>query len=97
MDDGTGPYLGDMVTVAQDLTPTDAHMLCACLNAARVPAVVADDNLVQANPLWSVAVGGAKLRVAASHVAEALQVIAAFERGDFALDDDFDPGNAAPR
>jgi hypothetical protein len=97
MNDDSGPYLGDMVTVARDLTPTDAHMLCACLNAARVPAVVADDNLVQANPLWSVAVGGAKLRVAASHVAEAKQVIAAFERGDFALDDDFDPGNNAPR
>ncbi|MEJ8845376.1 hypothetical protein [Variovorax rhizosphaerae] len=95
MNDATDPYLGDMVTVAQDLTPTDAHMLCACLNAARVPAVVADDNLVQANPLWSVAVGGAKLRVAASHVAEAKLVIAAFERGDFALDDDFDPGSAA--
>ena len=92
MDDGSGPYLGDLVTVARDLTPTDAHMLCACLQAARVPAVVADDNLVQANPLWSVAVGGAKLRVAASHVEEARQVIAAFERGDFALDDDFDPG-----
>ena len=84
-------YAGDMVTVARDLTPTDAHMLCACLAAAGVPATVADANLVQANALWSVAVGGAKLRVAAADVDEAKQVIAAFERGEFALDDDFDP------
>ncbi|MDM0039248.1 hypothetical protein QTH89_22625 [Variovorax sp. J22G21] len=84
-------YAGDMITVARDLTPTDAHMLCACLAAAGVPATVADANLVQANALWSVAVGGAKLRVAAAHVDEAKQVIAAFERGEFALDDDFDP------
>ena len=85
-------YAGDMTTVARDLTPIDAHMLCNCLQAAGVPATVADDNLVQANALWSVAVGGAKLRVAADHVDEAKQVIAAFERGEFALDDDFDPG-----
>lgn len=84
-------YAGDMTTVARDLTPTDAHMLCACLAAAGVPATVADANLVQANALWSVAVGGAKLRVAADHVDEAKRVIDAFERGEFALDDDFDP------
>lgn len=87
-------YAGDMTTVARDLTPTDAHMLRNCLQAAGVPATVADDNLVQANALWSVAVGGAKLRVAADHVEEAKRVIAAFERGEFALDDDFDPGTS---
>lgn len=90
--DDPDDYHGDMVTIARDLTPTDAHMLCACLAAAGVPATVADANLVQANALWSVAVGGAKLRVAADHEAEARRVIAAFERGEFALDDDFDPG-----
>ncbi|MET0541637.1 MAG: hypothetical protein ABWZ88_07770 [Variovorax sp.] len=84
-------YEGDLVTIARDLTPTDAHMLCACLHAAGVPATVADANLVQANALWSVAVGGAKLRVPDVHVREAQQVLDAFERGEFALDDDFDP------
>ena len=86
-----GDYEGDLVTIARDLTPTDAHMLCACLQAAGLPASLADAHLVQANPLWSVAVGGVKLRVPDVHVREAKQVIAAFERGEFALDDDFDP------
>lgn len=85
------PYQGDMVTVARRFTPTEAHMLCGCLEAAGIPATVADAELIQTNMLWSIALGGASLRVPQAFVEEANEVIAAFERGEFAIDEDFDP------
>lgn len=87
-------YQGDMTMVARYLTPTEAHLLCSCLHAAGVPAEAGDTNLVQAHSLLIGAVGGANVRVPANFVAEALDVIAAFKRGDFELDDDFNPGNS---
>ncbi len=84
----------DMVIVARDLTPTEAHLLCSCLHAAGVPAEASDTNLVQAHSLLSVALGGARVRVPNAFLTEALDVIAAFKRGDFALGDDFDDGGA---
>jgi len=76
------------VTVAQFLNPTDAYIVCSRLGASGVPAVVADSNLVQMNSLWAVAVGGVRIRVPENRVAEAKEVIEAFNRGDFALPDD---------
>ncbi len=81
-------YESNFVTVAHFLNPTDAHIVCSCLKAAGVPAVVADANLVQMNSLWAVAVGGVRVRVPATLVTEAIEVIDAFNRGDFALSDD---------
>jgi len=81
-------YEGDFVTVAQFLDPTDAHIVRSCLEAAGVPAIVADANMVQMHSLMSIAVGGVRIRVPENHVAEAKQVIEAFNRGDFALPDD---------
>jgi len=78
----------DFVTVARFFTPTDAHVVCACLEAAGIPALVADANLVQANSLWTTALGGVRLLVPSNFEAEAKAVIEAFERGDFALPDD---------
>jgi DNA-binding transcriptional regulator LsrR (DeoR family) len=90
MDSQEEPYLGDMQIVARHLTPTEAHMLCSCLQAAGVPAQVGDVHLVQMHALLAGAVGGACVRVPSSCVAEAKEVVAAFERGDFSLQDDFD-------
>lgn len=42
---------GDFLTVAQLLTPTEAHLMRACLEAAGIPAEVADANLVQTHSL----------------------------------------------
>ena len=86
----SGDHEGDFVTVAQYLNPTDAHIVSSRLEASGVPAVVADANLVQMNSLWAVAVGGVRIRVPASRVADAKEVIEAFNRGDFALPDDGD-------
>ena len=88
------PYQGDLTTVAKNLSATEAHMLCACLQAGGVPAETADTNLVQTNALLAIAVGGASVRVPANFVDEAKAVIAAYERGDFALDDDFNVGES---
>ncbi len=92
--DPTSEYQGDMTMVARYLTPTEAHLLCSCLHAAGVPAEPGDTHLVQAHSLLTGAVGGANVRVPANFVPEALEIIAAFKRGDFALDDDFNPGDS---
>jgi hypothetical protein len=83
----------DLFTVARYLTPTEAHVVCGCLVAACIPAVVADDHLLQANSLWTPALGGVRVMVPREHIAEAEAVIAAFERGEFALGDDADVGD----
>ncbi len=90
------PYHGDMTIVAKNLSATEAHLLCACLQVAGIAAHTGDTNLVQTNNLWAIALGGASVRVAADDVDQARAVIAAFERGEFALDDDFNVGDAAP-
>jgi len=71
-------------------------MLCSCLNAGGVPAEAGDTNLVQAHSLLAGAVGGASIRVPANYVAEARELIAAFKRGDFALDEDFNSDESSP-
>lgn len=80
-------YKGDFAMVAQFLNPTDAHVLCSCLIASGIPAVLADANLVQVNALWAIALGGTRLLVPATYVAEALALIDAYDRGDLALPD----------
>jgi hypothetical protein len=79
---------GGLQTVARFLNPTDAHIISACLEGTGVPSIVADANLVQMNSLWSIALGGVRVLVPASRVAEANDVIEAFNRGDLALPDD---------
>lgn len=84
------PYEGDFETVAQYFNPTDAYVIAGCLEAAGIPTIVADTNLVQVHSLLAIAVGGVRIRVPAKRAAEAKNVIAAFYRGDFALPDDDD-------
>ncbi|HEU4852209.1 MAG TPA: DUF2007 domain-containing protein [Telluria sp.] len=87
----------DLFTVASYYDPTQAHIVQGCLAAAGIPAVVADDNLVQANSLWTAAVGGVRIRVPEAFMAEAKAVIEAFDRGEFALkDDDVEAGGLSP-
>ncbi|HET8870443.1 MAG TPA: hypothetical protein VFM48_08360 [Aquabacterium sp.] len=87
------PYLGDMVLLASNLKPTEAHILASCLASAGIQAVTGDTNTVQANSLWSIALGGAKVRVPQSQLLEAKLVLNAFRRGDFILREDFDVGD----
>ena len=86
-----GPYLGDMVLLVRQLDPTEAHLLTGLLQSMDIAAQAGDTELVQANSLWSIALGGANVRVPASQLEEAQAIHAAFLRGDFKLDEDTDP------
>lgn len=83
---------GDWLMAARCLDPTEAHLLRACLEAAGLTAMVADAHLVQTHSLIAVAVGGARVLVPADQLDRAKAVLAAFHRGDFALDEDADVG-----
>lgn len=78
--------------VARCLVPTDAHLICGCLKAAGVAAVVADDQLMQVHSLLGIAIGGARVLVPSEDLGLAREIIAAFQRGELALDDDADVG-----
>lgn len=82
----------DYRIIAQFLIPTEAHLVCGCLVAAGVPAVVCDDQLVQANLLWAPAIGGARILVPEEFMRKARETLAAYERGEYALAEDADVG-----
>lgn len=85
---------GAWVTVAQFHDPVEAQLLQVHLQAEGITAFLADRNLVQTDPLIAIAIGGVKVQVQARDVALAQGVIAALASGDYALDEDFDPGPA---
>ena len=82
----------DLFVVAKRMLPTDAWLLRGVLVAGGVPAVVADANHVQADLLIAPALGGVRILAPEAYLAQAAEIIAAFERGDFALGDDADVG-----
>jgi hypothetical protein len=86
------PYLGDMVLLAANLNPTEAHILASCLASAGIQAVTGDTDTVRTNHLWAIALGGAKIRVPVTQLSEARDVLKAFQSGEFSLSDDFDVG-----
>ena len=88
-------YEGDMVLLERGLSPQEAQILSGFLMSAGIAADAGDTNTVQANALLSVALGGANLRVPASRLREAAELLVAFRRGDFALGDDFESGETA--
>jgi Putative prokaryotic signal transducing protein len=77
----------DYKLAARCLDPTQAHVLQGCLRAAGIAAAVTDNHHVQMNFLWAIALGGARVLVPAHQLAVAREVLAAFERGDLALQD----------
>jgi hypothetical protein len=90
---GDSPYDpadGDWQTLVTFFNPTEAFLLRGCLQAAGVPAVVADAQLVQTHSLLASAIP-VRVQVPERRFAEAEQVVAAFHRGDFALPDDEPP------
>jgi len=80
----------DFEIFAHYLNPTDAHVICSCLVAGGVPAMVADANLVQMNDLLAFAVGGVRVLVPTSHMAKAREILEAFDRGDLTLSENDD-------
>jgi hypothetical protein len=82
------PGTGDMVILKRDLTPTHAHLLTHFLQHCGIQAEAGDTSLVQILSPLTLALGGAKIRVPQSQVQQALDLLAAFERGEFTLPDD---------
>ena len=82
----------DLFTVATYYLPTDAHIVRGCLVAAGIPAVIADDQLVQTDSLLTPAMGGVRILAPASYLQQAKEVIDAFNRGEFQLDENADVG-----
>ncbi|MET3118084.1 hypothetical protein AAKU64_002310 [Undibacterium sp. GrIS 1.8] len=82
----------NLFTVATYYIPTDACIVQSCLVAAGIPAVIADDNLVQTDTLLTAALGGVRILVPESYLQQSQEVIAAFNRGDYRLDDNVDVG-----
>ncbi|MES2324706.1 MAG: DUF2007 domain-containing protein [Pseudomonadota bacterium] len=85
----------DLFMVAQYLIPIDAYLAQGCLVAAGIPAVVADANHAQADQLILPAMGGVRVLVPESFMQQSQEVLAARERGDYALADDADVGEQA--
>lgn len=86
----------DYRIVARLTDPLEAQLIRGCMNAAGIAAVIADEQHTQANLLAAIALGGVRLMVPASDLAQAQDMLAAYERGDFTLADDADVGPAAP-
>ena len=84
----------DLFVVAKCMVPTDAFLLQGCLVAGGVPAVVADAHHVQADLLIAPALGGVRILAPAACLAQARDILAAYERGDYRLGDDADVGVA---
>jgi hypothetical protein len=88
-------YEGDMVLLERGLSPQEAQVLTGFLLSADIAAETGDTNTVQANSLLAIALGGASIRVPASRLQEAQELLFAFRRGDFELGDEFDTGGVA--
>ncbi len=78
----------DLVTVAHFTNPLKANVLRACLESHGIFAYVWGEHLGVAHIFLSIASGGMRVQVRSDQVAEAREVIAAFERGDFAIDEE---------
>ena len=69
------PHAEDLVTVATFRNYIQAQFALTRLLASRIPAFLFDDNLIRINGFWTTALGFVKLRVAASDVADALEIV----------------------
>jgi hypothetical protein len=76
----------DWITVARYADPTQAMVVQGCLQAAGVPVAVADVHTLQMHALLAGAIP-ARVQAPSRWEPQALAVLAAFERGDFALSD----------
>jgi predicted RNA-binding Zn-ribbon protein involved in translation (DUF1610 family) len=81
-----------LVTIAAFNEPTEAHIMKGRLEAEGILCFLSDEHIVGAQPFYSVAVGGVKLKVTEQDEAEAREVLARIQGGDseFLLDDNIE-------
>jgi hypothetical protein len=82
----------DLFEVARYLIPMEASLVQGCLAASGIPAVLADAHLVQTDLLLAPALGGVRILVPQEYLQQAQAALEAFQRGEFALDEDADVG-----
>lgn len=82
----------ELYEVAMRPLPTDAAVLQGCLEASGVPAELSDANMVQAYAGAVTGLGGVRIMVTAPYLQRAVDVLAAYDRGEFALDESADVG-----
>ena len=84
-------------TVASYLDPIQAQIARGLLAAEGIEAHVGDEHLAVANWEWRLAIGGSKVRVADADAARAGAILRAMEAGEYAIDDEGRPADAALR
>jgi hypothetical protein len=67
--------MSQLITIATFDTMPDAHIALGRLRAEGIDGVLADEHLVQTDWLYSIAVGGIKLRVPEEQVERALEIL----------------------
>ncbi|MGH8029361.1 MAG: putative signal transducing protein [Arenimonas sp.] len=85
----------ELVAVARFTAPVDAQLLAGCLEASGIPVFLGNVDTAHALGYMGAAVP-IVVRVPGRLAAEARAVMAAVEAGEFALDEDVDPGDANP-
>jgi len=75
----------DLVELVRYFLPLEARLVQGCLVASGVPAVLADDQLVQTDFLLAPALGGVRILVPQDRLDEAQGVLDAFARGAYTL------------
>jgi len=82
-----------LVICTRFLLPMDAEIFAARLQAEGIAAVVMDSNTVYANGAFhtSLSLGGVRVMVPKTQMAESQRVLAAFNAGEYAIDENFDP------
>ena len=79
---------GKLVTVAEFWNPVEANLLRSLLQSEGIFVHLWGEHLGVAHTFLSVASGGMKVQGPASQVAQAQELIAAFKRGDLAMDEE---------
>ena len=82
------------VVITRGYTPTDAHLMKNCFEAAGIPSVISDANLVQADSWLTNAVGGVRVKVPLAFEQQAKEILADYEAGRLSLDPDEGPRTA---
>ena len=84
---------GPLVICARFMLPMDAEIFAARLTAEGVTAHVMDANTPYTDGFASgFGTGGIRVMVAESQLADAQRILAAFNAGEYAIDENFDPG-----
>ena len=88
------PPQGPLRICARFLRAPDAEIFAARLNVEGIVAHVMDANTVYSDGFaGGFGTGGIRVMVPESQVADAQRVLAAFNAGEYAIDEDFDPNS----